>query len=577
MIINQIKEKNVYIYGDERFSRDFMYVFDSITIVDVFDDVESSFAKEWESNCDKLKENAFIIVCKYEKEKAICNLESAGYIRNKDYAIADSFFPLLDFPIKKISQERNVYIWGTGDDGRFFWSSYLNKHPEVQIRGFIDENKSRQEMSFAGYQVYSSQYVLETDKSAFFVIASRKYYWEISTKLKESGKEQDTDYVSYIAINSDASYMMRRTVYDVPKSEYLCPKFFRQIELKTEGRPLICGGMPMLLNLGVPLYYSEWRNVWQSNVMKVARLSAINGTYSFCNTKACSHMRESGNCEYNVNNIEQIANLSEEELTFQRQKNRVSVDKVYNAENYNTIVADYPDTFQFGWDDSCNLHCPSCRECVHVASEEENARLQCFTDRIYDLCYNHAKKVKIAGLGEAFASKQYMQMLFDEKFAKKVKSLGVLSNGLLATPDNMNRILEIWQDVNVFISMDGATAETAEMLRAGINFEKWKQNMNYISKLKREGRINKLAFNFVVQRSNFREMPLFAEMCLAYGADYIKYSQIFNWGSYSEQEFEEQISMFYSTGEPKEELRNLIDSNSIFLDERIHLFKWVNW
>ncbi|MCI9143237.1 MAG: hypothetical protein HFH87_11555, partial [Lachnospiraceae bacterium] len=92
---------------------------------------------------------------------------------------------------------------------------------------------------------------------------------------------------------------------------------------------------------------------------------------------------------------------------------------------------------------------------------------------------------------------------------------------------------------------------------------------------RQEGKIDFLAFNFVVQRDNYLEMPGFVRMCLDFHADEIKFSRIFNWGGEPEEVFE-RISMFDTNGDMKSELAGLVE-NEIFKRPEVRLFKWVNW
>ena len=98
--------------------------------------------------------------------------------------------------------------------------------------------------------------------------------------------------------------------------------------------------------------------------------------------------------------------------------------------------------------------------------------------------------------------------------------------------------------------------------------------MAYLGEKRKEGTIDYLAVNFVVQRANYLEMPEYVEMCLGFNADGIKFSQIRNtW--YSEAEFEE-MSMFDQNGEMKPELAEIV-KDKIFMRPEVHLFTWIDW
>ena len=123
--------------------------------------------------------------------------------------------------------------------------------------------------------------------------------------------------------------------------------------------------------------------------------------------------------------------------------------------------------------------------------------------------------------------------------------------------------------------MDGCTSETAQKLRAGADFERWKDNMRYLAKQREAGKIDFFAFNFVVQRDNYLEMPGYVKMCLGFHADEIKFSKIFNWGNYTAEEFD-RVSMFDANDRMREELAEVV-KDEIFGRKEVRLFKWIDW
>ncbi|MQN01721.1 MAG: hypothetical protein FRC54_07350 [bacterium LCO1.1] len=77
--------------------------------------------------------------------------------------------------------------------------------------------------------------------------------------------------------------------------------------------------------------------------------------------------------------------------------------------------------------------------------------------------------------------------------------------------------------------------------------------MEYAAKLRHSGELSYLRFNFVVQRMNYKEMPL-SQKGQALGIDEVFFTKILNWGTYSHEEFR-NISMMEEDGiTPKPEL-----------------------
>lgn len=569
-----IKNKKIILYGDERYIRDFLYVFDDIVPAYYVNDEIDGYAEHWEKIKEETLEDIMVIVCKYDELQASSNLRSIGLERGKNFISAEVCFEWLDFPITQISKSRDVYVWGAGEDGDHFFRNYLSKHGEIHIVGVIDSDPNKAGKSFFGRTIYLPEDIISS-KNAFIIIATKKYYNDVRKMLESAGMKNREDFISFVGINQYASEMMKRTIYDVPKIDFLCEKPFKALELKPEGRILICGGMNETYVKVDPMYYSDFTDIWSSSVLKVIRLSCVNGTYTFCNPQICCYIRESGISDIDVDDYKYLKEKTEGQLQYLRKKKRHSKNTVLNRSNYEKREEKYPKTVQMGFDESCNLHCPSCRKEVRFADSDKLIELDKFKKRVYEEIIGNISKIKLAGQGEAFASSIYREMLFDEELAKSVGSIGILSNGSLFTPEMFDKLSTIWKNIDVFISMDGASKETAEKLRAGVNFEKWKNNMEYLGEMRRIGKIGKLAFNFVVQRSNYLEMPDYASMCLGFHADCIKFSMLGNWGNWSKEEFD-RISMFDENGEMKHELIEVVNSE-IFLRPEVFLFRWVDW
>lgn len=82
--------------------------------------------------------------------------------------------------------------------------------------------------------------------------------------------------------------------------------------------------------------------------------------------------------------------------------------------------------------------------------------------------------------------------------------------------------------------------------------------MEYASILRKTGELSYFRMNFVVQKENYKEMIPFVEWGQELGVDEIFFTKILNWGTYSQEEFE-QISMMERDGiTPKAELKEVL-------------------
>lgn len=573
-MIELLKGKKVILYGDERYIRDFLYVFDNITPSFFIDDMENGYAKSYNClSCENLN-NILVIICKYDENTAWRNLESMGLVRGKQYVSATLLFELLDFPIRKIARERKVYIWGTGARSHQFFHEFVEENPDIEIVGCIDSDVSKKNRTFFRRTVYLPEDVLGDD-NIFIIVASTDYWNEIREILLSAGKKEDSDFVHYLAINHWASWMIRETIYDIPRMPYVCPKAFHDASLLDEGRLSVCAGIPAMTSWGTPVYYTKFGSAWHSNVMKVLRLSMVNGTYSFCNVAKCNLLYECGQREKDVNDLHYEFHYEKVKLEHILRKGTFSKETVLNRENYDIKAPCYPSVVMCSYDATCNLYCSSCRKEVFSVKGQAKKNIDKFSSRLKKEVFPHIDRIKVAGNGETFASESYKNIIFDLGVAKNIKEIGILSNGTLFSREYVNKLASLYSKIHVFISMDGATKETAQKLRKGVDFEKWLMNMEYLGKMREKGMLHFLAFNFVVQKDNYEEMPEYVKMCLGFHADQIKFSKIFNVGTYKDEEFE-RVSMFDSLDCPKAELVEVL-KDEIFKKKEVKLFEWVTW
>ena len=439
--------------------------------------------------------------------------------------------------------------------------------------GCVDSDPHKRGKTFFRRPVYMPEEVLNNSNN-FFIIASTLFYQEIKKTLINYGKKEGEDFISSLAINQWASWMMRETIYDIPRLDYVCQKAFNDAALMREGRLSVCVGVKNLIDWNIPLYYTGFAQVWHSNIMKVLRLSMINGTYSFCDVKKCDLLSNCGRREIDTNELHYYTSRTKEQIDYIEKKETLMKDHVFHETNYEIREREYPDVVMCSFDKTCNLHCPSCRKEKYIADGKEKEILNDFTKRIETEIFPYINRIKVAGDGEAFASEIYKNIIFNKQLSNRIRNIGILSNGTLLTPSNFDKVSELYESVNIFISMDGCTKRTAEKLRAGCNFERWLENMAYLGQKKVEGKIKFLSFNFVVQRENYLEMEEYVKMCLGFHADGIKFSQIRN-TRWSEEEFE-QVSMFDVNGFMKPELAEVV-KHEIFKRSEVHLFTWIDW
>lgn len=526
-----------YIYGIGKVQFDFEYMFEQLPI-DVYIVDEDKAVKSWNGrpviNISDIKKENFrssrIIICDFDYNDKKKILEEKGFVYKDDFIIADDIMQQLDFPVLEKAANRKIVVWGTGYEGNDLWNK---EEYSSDIAFWIDSNPSKTGQIFHGKKVVLPS---ELDKKQWqdiyiiVAIADEKTYYEIRQILLNKGLHEFSDFVWKYFVDLKASDLLRRTMYDKCQYSVTCDTMFNTYEIESTGATCCCCTTFVMERLG-NLIYQNFEDIWFSNIHKVLCLSAANKTYTFCKKDMCPVLMIKERKEY-VNNLQEV--------------------------HYKKF-GEMPKVMLLSIDSGCNLYCESCRDCVKTLKGEELEKANIMADKILaDDNLSNAEFLVMAGNGEVFLSKIYERIWSNEK-TKHIKRFRLLSNGTLF---NKKR----WSDFNkgrasdimVTFSIDAATKETYSMLRRGGNFDVLLQNLKFAAELRKEQKLKYFQISFVVQRKNYKEMPLFVELGKSLGVDKVFFTRILNWGTYSEDEFS-KVSMTDKEGRPNSELLKILN------------------
>lgn len=351
------------------------------------------------------------------------------------------------------------------------------------------------------------------------------YLWieELGYLLNES-----TDYIlngkEYIDYTNEE--LFKTMIYKESYEEFKCRFPFSFANIEPSGSLHLCCpgyGFNYLGNI----LNNNLEDLWYSNRAKLFRLSIINKTYAFCDRKTCPYLKKS---------------------------NFLETDTRYN----DIKVYDNPNEIYVSIDKRCNLHCTSCRSCFYNPSEDDNNVRELAKKYLLESKWlSKADRLCFAGDGEVFFGKTYLELLESDE-VKKRDSIEILTNGNLMTKEVLDKLVANHKKINIYISMDAASDETYSKIRLGGNFKKLINNLEYLSKLKKENKINVVELNFVIQRDNFKEINDFIQIVKKLDFDGANFSIISNWGTYEEEEFT-HISMVNEAGIPNDELKSELD------------------
>lgn len=514
------------LYGINRVSKDFIYIFDDmISIVAVCDEnyTDGDFLckevisiEKAISMCD---DECKIIVCDFEKEERIHKLEAFGLRKSVNFLCEEELFELLD-PIKYNPNDKPIILWGTGlRAGKF-----LQWNTKYTIDFCVDSY--REEKTYYEYSLKKPDEV--TDWKKFFVIIAVAKDKEIKDYLAQMGLCEGTDYCNMQDLTSIPSQMLRDTIFDRSYYEFCCNTMLNHAEFHQGGRIDCCCSTFLDFSLG-NVNQDAFKDIWGGIRHRIAALSTQNHTYTFCKKDMCPFFIEK----------------------------KIGESKLSNEVYHN--VEEHPRVALVSYDNGCNLKCVTCRKDFIVTKGTELQQTELYADMVKREILPYAQFMIMAGNGEVFLNKSYKKLYMSEE-ASNLEEIRFLSNGLLFNENTWKDVKQnIRGKIMLTVSIDAATKDTYEYIRSGGNFDVLKKNMEFAGELRRTGKLSYFRMNFVVQKKNYLEMPMFVEWGKQLGCDEVFFTKILNWGTYTSEEFKE-ISMMQEDGiTPKQELQEILN------------------
>ena len=256
----------------------------------------------------------------------------------------------------------------------------------------------------------------------------------------------------------------------------LCNYPTRVINIDQHGRIFLClceAWLPW--SVGHVLDFQSIDEIWRHSTAKEIANSQNIGEYKYCDTLYCGIEKQS------------------------RQSNEILI--------------------YLGFDDSCQLTCPSCRT-------------EKIFDKDYELKYPWIKQIVswldlktnvgavnilIGAHGDPFASRLYREtiaLLAQISTVPPIK-FQLKTNGLLLT--KYLKELDILDQLSdLEISIDAGTEVTYEQVRRPGRWKNLLENLDFVYELRLNNRPFKVQANFVIQKNNYKEIPNFIDLCNKY-------------------------------------------------------------
>jgi organic radical activating enzyme len=248
--------------------------------------------------------------------------------------------------------------------------------------------------------------------------------------------------------------------------------------------------------------FDSFEDIVQSARAQAIQNSIIDGSYRYCDNNTCSIIQE----------------------------NELSDSVEHRPQTINWI--------NFAIDSSCNLTCPSCRkEFIYINKGPELVQRVRIVNHMVKLIEQHSESLKftLSGDGDPFASLIYRDLLSKLQIENKDVEIEIVTNGILAKA-HWHKMTGVHKNIVRFkISFDAGTEEVYNITRRGGDWHKLLSSAEYINHWRsttNSGMV--MTANFVVQAANYKDMPVYVDLCEKLGFDEINFQKITDWGTYAD-------------------------------------------
>lgn len=244
-----------------------------------------------------------------------------------------------------------------------------------------------------------------------------------------------------------------------------------------DGKVRICGWSNYYIG---SLVEDTIEEIWNGELAQKFRDSMLDGSYRYCNHAKCPY----------------CANGHLDEMLIE-----------YN-------VPKLPKSCSLSYQLQCNYACKFCRTEHYVPCECEKSNYATIEAQIRKMLPT-LDELTSNGAGEFFCSDSIIRFINEEEINSNTKIL-IETNGSLFTPKNWAKIQKLGKhDLTVAITIHSFIDSTYRYLSGTtLSVEQVKENLSFVSKLRKEGIVNNFEIATVICERNFREIPDFVKQCL---------------------------------------------------------------
>ena len=377
MVYRDLIGKQIGLIGTDKICSDIQEFFSELSYEQVRvveDDVITVANLSKFEKCD-------VLVVAVEKEKVGSDIFES--IQIPVITLTD-LFEMVDeletFYIDKMRNDKTICVFGNDEH----ISGLVTANPNLRITYILTEDGEKHTDSTDQYESISMDQLREA-ASTFLIIAD-DVRESIKKRFIELGMEFGKEFHFYNSRvpKNPTSYYLRKTMLDAPKYTIPCDYTKKALSIKAHGNVMACCSS-VGLSLGNSLYTSI-EEILRGIQAQLICLSVNNRTYSFCGDM-CFMFREK---KYRLENEEDI------------KKNPRRNISLRHIKDFNV---------QLGYDRSCNLACPSCRDHRITKPEDSQEVVVMMHDEVKRMCLKKPRNMRI-GNGELFFSPYYKDIIF---------------------------------------------------------------------------------------------------------------------------------------------------------------------
>ena len=267
-----------------------------------------------------------------------------------------------------------------------------------------------------------------------------------------------------------------------------CTKPFTMVEIREDGNIYPCCVGWTEYPFG-NFNTDSFDQIWNGERAKEFRRAILDGSYKYCKLDKCFVYA-----------------------------NRVSFTEEHISLNFHEAMSP-PITVDFCHDEHCNVRCVMCRDLKKHNSAQKIEDLNEKIGSIFLPMVSNAKYVTINGQGEALASRH--SRLLIKSIADKYQNVkfNIRTNGLLVDEKTLADLNILDKISSVIISLHASTKKTYDRIVLDSDFSKIIKNIEWLHKLKKDGKINLISLVAVISWLNYKEIISFAKLAKRYDAE----------------------------------------------------------